>query len=1175
MEIKLTKLHFFLFRKRALLIIMRTFIFLFCTTVFSFSTEISFSQEKVMIHEDVSLSVDEVFSIIKNQTNYRFIYPRRMFKNTPNVGLKKGEILLTSLLEQTLANKDVDFRLSKNKTIILINKPPAVNLDKRIQQAITGKVTDKDGIPLVGATVRIEGKRTGTLTDFDGMYSINASTGQTLVFSYLGKKETKITIENKTTIDIILEDSTESLDEVVVTALGIRKEKKAIGYAITTVKKELIEDRTEGDIGRILSGKVTGLNITSTSGFSGSGTNVIIRGLSSFTGSNQALFVVDGVPYNNDSNQDLFGRGFLNSNQDTNRGFDLDPNNIESVEVLKGISAATLYGSRGANGVILITTKSGGSNSSKRSSLTVSQSTFINNISTTPDYQNEYGQGDDNIFDPTSFNSWGPRFSKDGLLGYGSDPNIDDNGTVAHPQSRDPNFPEFDGARIPYKPATKNFKNIFKPGYTYTTSINFNGVSEDSNTFYNASFGHLNDESFVPGNGVTRTNISVGGSTKILEKLKVSASANFTITDQSSPNVAFDITGLGRPNIIANTLAIPRSVDLFASPFANRENRSLFFSNITENPRWDIANKSNQQLTNRNSWRMALDYEINNNLSVVWRTARDVYTTEQEERTNRNGPRGGSLRKGTIQGSILDHLLTLNGKYNLNKDLNLSFTLGANGRRDEQKSATVTTGDQQLLDNFLFNNFDPGNNETSNDFFRTFQNQIGVFGQATLDFKDYIFLNAAVRSDWVSNLKRDFNNAIYPSVSLSIIPTTIFEELKSEKGLNYFKIRGSYGESVRFAGGFPSDVNIAIGSNTALNISTHNVSTAVDASILPEKINEYEVGIEARFFKKRGSLDLSLWKRRTIDIQSRTSNIPASVGQGSFFTNTGVAEAEGIEIDLGFKIIKSQNFNWNSRINFSSHNEILVRRDDIFERFGRDFFGFGIFGNIGRNVAVPGESLGAIAGTRVMRSENGTPIIATDGNYIREASDEEGNAFILGDAIADYRMNFINEFKYKSWSLNFMVQHVKGGDIYSPVPSFLLGRGLIKDNLEAHGNSIIIKGVTETGEPNTVAISPERYYRFNRGFNNTEFSIYDASVIRLQELAISYSIPDKLLDKMPFSSLRITARGNNLWHSAYNIPKGTNFDPNTSGGGVGNNRGLDFSSNAGSRRFGITLRASF
>ena len=1175
MELK-TNSILFPIRKGFIKLIMRTFIFLFCSALFSFSPKSVFSQDiKIQIKSDQTLSVDEVFELIKTQTNYRFVYRSDAFIDAPKVKLEKGLINAHDLLIKSLAFGNLYYELAPNRTIVLKEKT------KTFQQTITGIITDPSGLPMSGVTVRVKGTSRGTLSDFDGNYSIAANTGETLLFTYLGRKDTEVVIGNSPIINIVMAESSEALEEVIVTALGIKKEKKAIGYAVSTVNAQAIEDRAEGDLARILSGKVPGMEITSTSGFSGSGTNVIIRGFTSFTGSNQALFVVDGVPFNNDVNQDLFGRGYLNSNETTNRAFDIDPNNIASVEVLKGIAATTLYGSRGVNGVILITTKTGSRNAiPQKPTLNISQSSVVNTMSTIPDFQNEYGQGDNGIFNPGSFNSWGPSFKKDGPNGYGLDPNIDDNGTYLHPLSGRANFPEYDGARLPYAAVgDRNFKKFFSDGFTSITSANFLGTSKDGNTTFSSNFSYLNDKSFVPGNGVTRTNVNIGGSTKILDKLTLQTSGGFTFTEQKSPNVTYDYTGFSRSNIVSNTLALPRSYDLFAQPFVDPvSNESLFFTTSVANPRWTAANASNQNSTNRSNWRIELDYEINDNLSLRWRTGRDTYITDQEERRNREGPIAdfnGRLFIGKISGSIWDHLLTFQGEHEFTNKLSLNAIIGANARQDKFSSSTFTTEGQQILNNFLPGNFDPENDWTNNGFSNNSQNQIGVFGQFTFGYDDFIYLNGSLRSDWVSNLRSGYNNATYPGVSLSFLPTSAFKNLQSQKGLNYLKLRASYGESTRFASGYPTDFNVSLGSNNALGISTQRVSGAIDVGFVPETVKEHEVGLETRFLNQRGNLDVSLWKRRTEDIQENISTIAPSTGQSSFYTNNGVVEAEGIEIDLSYNIIANENFSWKSRINFSSHNEILVKRDEDFQSFGRSIFTFGALNNIGVNAAIPGQSLGTIAGSRVKRNEDGLPIVDAAGDYITELFDEEGKRFVLGDAIPDFRMNYINSFIYKSFSLNVMVQHVKGGDMYTNVPSILLGRGLIKDNLDAHGNMIVIDGVTEDGQPNTVAISPERYYRRNRGFNVTEFNVYDASVIRLQELSLTYNLSEEFLKTTPFSRLSLTLQGNNLWHSAYNIPKGTNFDPNTSGPGVGNNRGIDYSNNAGSRRYGLTLRASF
>ncbi len=411
-----------------------------------------------------------------------------------------------------------------------------VHLSYAQDKTISGTVTDQDGLPLPGVNIVVEGTTNGTQTDFDGNYSIQGSVGQTLLFSYIGQRDVRRPIGDSDTINVQMEEDAEALEEVVVTAQGIKREKKALGYAVTSVGSEQLQDRTEGDVARVLAGKAAGVQITAAGGASGSGTNVTIRGLSSFSGSNQALFIVDGVPFSNDTNPtgatNGQGASFINGNTGSSRFLDLDPNNIESVEVLKGLAAATLYGTQGKNGVILVTTKAGAATGgAKKTEITVSQSFFSVEMASIPDYQDKFGNGFDQSFG-WFFSNWGPSFDRDGTAGWGNQPAIDDNGTLEHPYSSTAvaftrqGFPELQGARYPWQPYD-SVDEFFRPGFATNTNINVAGGTADGSTTFNANLGYLKDEGFTPGNSLNRANLSIGGRSRLSNKFTISGTMNY------------------------------------------------------------------------------------------------------------------------------------------------------------------------------------------------------------------------------------------------------------------------------------------------------------------------------------------------------------------------------------------------------------------------------------------------------------------------------------------------------------------------------------------------------------------------------------------------------------------------------------------------------------------------
>jgi len=1059
-----------------------------------------------------------------------------------------------------------------------------VHLTFAQEKTVSGTVTDQDGLPLPGVNIVVEGTTSGTQTDFDGNYAIQASEGQSLLFSYIGQRDVRVTVGAGNTLNVQMEEDAQALEEVIVTAQGIKREKKALGYAVTSVGSDQLEQRTEGDVARVLAGKAAGVQITSAGGASGSATNVTIRGLSSFSGSNQALFIVDGVPFSNDTNDT---GSFIAGNVGSSRFLDIDPNNIASVEVLKGLAAATLYGTQGKNGVILITTKAGASGSTvKKNEITVSQSFFTNEMASIPDYQNKFGNGFDQSFG-WFFSNWGPSFERGGTAGWGNQSSIDDAGTLEHPYSTTSvtstreAFPELQGARYPWRPY-QSVPAFFKSGYVVNTSVNAAGSSDDGTTSYNINLGHLKDEGFTPGNSLGRVNLSIGGRSQLSNKFTISGAMNFSRTDYRTPPIASSRgNGTDGLSVYGNVLFTPRSVDLMGLPFENPvDGSSVYYRNGNDiiNPRWTAKNVTFRQLTNRLFWNASITYDINDNLNVGWRTGLDFYNERNINGSNKGGVNFNQAIFGFLEtydnnNSIWEHFFSINGDYDLSEKLGLTFTVGATSRQDKFDQQGVRSDGQIVFG--IKRHF----NYTSQTPFQFTQNRniVGILGQATLDYNDMLYLNMSARTDWVSNLTTENSSQSYPGVSLSFLPTVAWSEIKSDNGINFLKVRASYGTSATFPTGYPT-VNV-VNQNTQVfsddgSLTTNQISSfRANPDLKPELLEELEVGLEAKIWRNRISLDFTYFDRRTNDL---IVTEPLSPSTGFSFTQSNIGEIKnnGFEADFGLDIFKSANFNWNSRVNFFTNNEVVTQQDQDFIAYaGSLASGGGLFR--GSNAAIEGESLGTIVGDAIGRDANGNFLVNAGGSYVTVSQDNDGNVPIIGDAVPDYTMNFINTLRYKNWNLGFQINHTKGGDILSSTIAVLLGRGLIVET-EDRLNTYILPGVNQTtGETNTTQINNSTYFFSNLLFGPTETRIYDASVLRLQELSLGYTFPDKFLDKTPFGSLTVTAQGFNLWYDAYNTPDGANFDPNVQGVGIGNGRGFDFINGPSSRRYGISIKASF
>ncbi|ARV12616.1 SusC/RagA family TonB-linked outer membrane protein [Gilvibacter sp. SZ-19] len=1065
-------------------------------------------------------------------------------------------------------------------------------------KTITGNVTDDTGLPLPGVNIIVKGTATGTQSDFDGNYSIGASVGQTLVYSYVGFTQQEIAVTASTsTVNVQMVPGTE-LEEVLVVAQGIKREAKALGYAVSTVESADIEQRTEGDVARVLSGKASGVQITSQSGTSGSATNVVIRGYNSITGSNQALFIVDGVPFSSDTNAQ---GNFLNGNVGSSRFLDLDPNNIESVNVLKGLAAATLYGTAGRNGVIVITTKSGGggaNKSAKKTEITVSQSFFVNEIASLPDYQDKYGNGFDQSFG-WFFSNWGPSFNADGVDGYLNDPAglIDAQGTLRHPYDSSAFLNNlnggdnelrnrFAGVRYEWRPYN-SVENFFRTGDVVNTSINIRGNSDDGKLAYNVNYGHLDETGFTPGNNIRRNTLAVGGRAQLTNNFTVSATLNFSRNQVASPPVAASRgNGTLGFSTFANVFFTPRSVDLMGLPYTIPETGgSIYYRNGNDiiNPRWTVENAGSTQLTNRVFGTAQLQYDFSDNLNLLYRAGVDFYNERNTQYSNKNGVNFNQAIFGQYitwdnNVRIWDHYLTLSGDYDITDDIGITFTAGATSRSRNFDQQGVQSDGQivfGVLRHFNFLTQTPIQNTS-------FRNIVGVFAETSLDYSDWAFLTLSARNDWVSNLPTENNNQFYPSISASFLPTAAFPSIRSsEWGLNYLKLRAGLGTSAGFPTGFPTvqNLNLAINVNGGANgpVTTNAISGfRANPDLKPELISEFEVGFDSRFLNNRVNLNVSYFDRSTEDLIVFKPLAPSS-GFTQTQDNIGKVEGDGWEVDLSvdlFKSDKEDGFNWNSRVNFTQSEQIVTEQEEDQILFAGSTAAF-----LGANAAIRGEQLGVIVGTRILRDDAGNFVVNSAGNYVTEdqvvLDDGRQITPIIGNPNPDYVMNFINTLSYKNFNLGFQFSHTKGGDIASSTIAVLLGRGLIVET-EDRANTFILPGVSQsTGQPNEIQINNSQYYFSNVLFGPKELQVYDASVIRLQEVSFGYSVPKKWLEKTPFGSLSVTASGFNLWYDAYNTPDGANFDPNVAGVGIGNGRGFDYINGPSSRRYGLSIKASF
>lgn len=1037
------------------------------------------------------------------------------------------------------------------------------------EKTITGTITE-GGLPMPTVNVVNKNSKASTQSDFDGNYSIKAKAGDVLIFSFVGYTDISMPVGASAKMNVTMKGDAQVLGEVVVTSQGIKKEKKALGYAVTTIKAEEFAAKPSTDVVRALTGKAPGVNIQQTSGLSGSGTNIIIRGYSSITGSNQPLFVVDGVPFNSDTNSDgNFIEGATNA---SSRFLDLDPNNIESISILKGLSATTLYGSAGSKGVVLVTTKSGNTKEiNKKMEVGVTQSLYMTEISDLPDFQNQYGVGNNSEY-LTTFGNWGPSFSTRGEGGIGYD------GTIAHPLAHYGVgvFPEFfDSEGIPIRvpwAAQNNVKPFFRTGMVNTTSVNISGRAEG--TSYNLNVGNTDDEGFIENNQYRRLNLSTGGSTKLANGFTLSSVLNYVRTDKSAPPTGFGYgSGSITPSTFATILYTPRNYDLFGFPYEDpKTHKPVFYRDDITNPRWLLKNSSDDESVRRFYGNFTAMYDINSWSNVSYRLAIDNYTQKKKYYINRGGNenRDGYMRTTNNENTVFDHTFS----YNFNKELDKNETWawdGTVGLNSRQESYDYTALESFVQ--FIYG-FNEHNNYVEHSGYSEHQNFniVGLYASTTLSFKKYLYLNLQGRNDWFSSLQKENRSLFYPSASLSFVPTDAFGALKNNKWINYTKLRIGYGSSA----GFPPPYQTRIGLQEATNVFLPSKGETVNfvspssrlenPDLKPELYKEIEFGIEAKFLDNRLGIDLSLYDKRSKDLIILRDLDPAN-GFSDRYDNVAEVSNKGFELGVSLGLIKSQKddgFEWNLSGTFTKNRNIV---EDL--GLGVEQLAIAGFTNLG-NFAIPGRPYGVIMGSSIMRDDNGNYIVGNDGNYVVDNELKE-----IGDPNADWKSTVINELSYKNVTFGFQLEYQQGGDIYSNTANALLSRGVTEDTNFDRSQTFILPGVNPNGNINQVQIGATEYGFNNSGFFIDEQSVYDATTLRLREISLSYNLPKRILEKTPFGKLSISITGQNLWYKAFNFPEHLNFDPEVMSLGVGNGQGFDYLTGPTSKRYGFSINLTF
>ena len=1029
---------------------------------------------------------------------------------------------------------------------------------------VSGKVSDEKGNPIAGASVQEKNSKKGTTTDANGLFKLSSRPGTQLIISSIGYDKQQVSA-GASMLTVVLPTANTSLNEVVVTALGVKREKKALGYAVSTVGKKELELRPEADLGRILTGKAPGLNILSTSGLSGSGTNINIRGISTITGSSTPLFVVDGVPFNSSTNTQS---DFTYGTQTSSRFLDLDPNNIESVNILKGLSAVTLYGEAGRNGVILVTTKNGSTQTSrKKNEISVSQSVFETKA-ILPEYNTSYGGGFDLSLGLLFYSNWGAKFTNPPAL-------------VTHPYDKkalNADFPQYKGLPYEYK-FYNSVPRFFRTGYTSTTAVNMGGSAGTVN--YNMNYSHTDDKGYLPGNSLLKNNFGVGGTAKLSNRFTISGTMNYVGTNVKSPPTSNSYgNNATNTSVFGNVMYTPTAMDLIGLPYEKPSDHSQVYyrnNNGIQNPRWTLYNSFTVDKVSRVYGQLTSRYDLSKTLGLSYRVGYDNYSEYQEYSQNKGGVATptGILRTSNGTSTIWDHTLLLTYSSKINRDLSLNVEAGVNARKDIYEQTGLTSSQQLVYGLMNHSNFINHTTTSENGSSLVYSSEtlsLGAFATGTLGFKDWAFLTLGGRNSWKSTVEENNRSIFYPNVALSFIPTSVIPALQNNSTINYLKFRIGYSTSANFPPPYATRTSLFIQSKafqsaTGNSINVNSIPHLLpNSNLKPELLKETEAGVEGKFFGNRMSLDFTVYKRVASD-QILRRDLDPSTGFTAQQINAGSVTNKGIEIQLGFTVVENKDWRWELTGLYTLNNSLVSDIPSYLPQVNTA--GYSNEGTFAKN----GYPLGVIMSNYFQRDpKTGQRLVGTDGNYINS-----NDIAVIGDPNPLYKITGISSLSFRAFSFRMQWDYTQGGQIFSGTVGALLGRGVTKDTEFDRAASFILPGILENGQQNNIQISSSQAYYGNSITNGAadESAIFDATVVRLREASLSYNLPAKYLAKLPFGAVSLSLSGTNIFYYAPNFPKYTHFDPEASGLGVSNGRGLEFLSGPSARRLGASLRVTF
>lgn len=1074
-------------------------------------------------------------------------------------------------------------------------------------RTITGTILSSKGEPVAGAAIQIKGKKAGTTASETGTFSISVQSGDVLVITAINHvaQEVKVGTTNSYTITLAEQDA--ALSEVVVTALGIKREKKSLAYAVQTVGNDQINKSGTGNPLGELNGKVSGLTVVNSAGDPGAGTYIRLRGVSSLTGNNQPLMVVDGVPIDNSiNNYDATGAGFqasgANGNltggaQSTNRGVDLNPNDIESITVLKGPAATALYGIQAASGALIITTKKGSSGGGKKLTVSVSSSYTADKANKLPSRQSLYAQGDGGSYlGPTASSSakrltWGPAISTLSWDGVAND--FDPHGNIVSNSSSSAKIPVT--AYDPY--------DFFQTGGNFNNSIAVSSGNEKNG--FRMSLGNIRQTGIIPKTKYNKTTFTVSGQSEVTKRLSVAGSATYITSGndktQQGSNTSGIMLGLLRtPTTFDNSNGLENAEDNPASyVLPSGAQRNFRGSTSYDNPYWTVNRTPTRSDLDRVLGYGQANYQLFDWMTLTYRLGGDVYT--QADKSSYDIYSGafpaGAIYMVDYQSRLFNSNFNINMRKTFNNDFSGSLILG-HDYYTQRTTTRFASGTGLVQPDFL--DMSNATSYLSSEGLSRIR-RVAYYGQAELGYKQMYFLTLTGRSETTSTLSPGNNNFFYPSASLGWVFTEL-DALKANRVLSYGKLRVSYAQvgkdaptqalktyykSAAVNDGFTNGITWPVNSVSGFELSS-TTSVVGNTDLVAEKDNSYEVGLDLSFVQNRINLSATYYHVKASN-QIYTVPIAYSTGFSSVLLNAGEITNRGLELSLNTTPIKAANgLRWDVNFNWATNsNKVVSLREGVGTLFIAGFTNGGIY-------AIPGYSTGNIYGTDYIRTANGTLVIndvPTDDGYGMPIVGTTST--YLGSTMPKWTGSAISNLSYKGFTLGAQVDVRHGGKIWNGTKGAMsyfgtsgetANRGQatvfggVKGHLDGDGNVVHYVGSVETpgaGDANTpgsqsaIQSSYNQYYWQNIGSSfvgPTSINIEDGSFVRIRQVSLTYAFPKTVLGSY-INNLSLTVFANNpkLWTDYSGV------DPETSLAGPANGQGLDYFNNPGIKSWGVRL----